>query len=282
MDDGAAAPTVLEDPIPSNLVSDPYSWYSTVYTFSPVWTPPMRAEAGASSSAEREGGVFALTEAGRSTTVESCYDAAAGEVHLKTTYGDLTPLDGDGTLPWVGLAFRTTEECLMTPRDGSDGTFVYVSGEDGALKAKYGLLPSSAKRFAADGDGSTAGGIVDGLKDINESEGFAEGSATIGEDGTSIELSFRRKVASSDASRTVSRSGVFAPPDAMYLTYAVGSTPELGYHETRRCFEVKDFPLCGGGGSEENEEGEKGMRRRRTTPERPRQRVLVSGRVMLS
>ena len=36
-------------------------------------------------------------------------------------------------------------------------------------------------------------------------------------------------------------------PEVMHLMYAVGSTPQLGHHTTRMCFEVTQFPDCAAG-----------------------------------
>merc|ERR1712107_590423 len=34
------------------------------------------------------------------------------------------------------------------------------------------------------------------------------------------------------------------PPDVMNLMYAIGMTAELGFHVSRSCFDVVDFPTC--------------------------------------
>merc|ERR1712003_404792 len=33
-------------------------------------------------------------------------------------------------------------------------------------------------------------------------------------------------------------------PEVMHLMYAVGTSPQLGYHNTRMCFELKNFSPC--------------------------------------
>jgi hypothetical protein len=33
-------------------------------------------------------------------------------------------------------------------------------------------------------------------------------------------------------------------PGAMHLMYAIGSSTDVGYHKTRECFEITEFPSC--------------------------------------
>merc|ERR1711906_33804 len=51
---------------------------------------------------------------------------------------------------------------------------------------------------------------------------------------------------SSDTSVTLSFKQEFTnrPPDVMHLMYAIGMTAELGFHVSRSCFDIVDFPVC--------------------------------------
>merc|ERR1712157_163087 len=49
-DGGSIGPPTTEIHIPSNLEVDPNSWFTKVYTFSPVWQPPMNIATDDSSS----------------------------------------------------------------------------------------------------------------------------------------------------------------------------------------------------------------------------------------
>ena len=70
----------------------------------------------------------------------SCYNDDTKAVELSITYSDLSP-SSDGSLPWLGLSFRKDEECVMTPRDGSDAEVALVlTDEFGALVPTHFLM----------------------------------------------------------------------------------------------------------------------------------------------
>merc|ERR1712232_1345292 len=87
-------PPISEVHVPSNLEVDENSWFTNVYTFSPVWQPPMKEEITTDASAER----VAITDAGR-VTVESCYDPSTKSVQLAVEFKEIEAIPtGNGLL----------------------------------------------------------------------------------------------------------------------------------------------------------------------------------------
>ena len=236
--EGVAGPPVgLTEPVPSNLEIDPNAWFSNVYTFSPIWEPPVEEEEDNDMSSAMGGA--AVTEAG-SVVVESCWDPNTSAVDLTVTFTD----SGDGSeLPWMALGYRKDEECLMTPRGGGDSEIILLSNDpqnNNILGAFYGALSPAAKSFDADAVGAIYASLValdqaTGFSNVqvsvlSEEEDTAISSASLKMPEGSVQLHFQQSM--EDA------------PDVMYLMYAIGSSPQLGYHGSRLCFEVVDFPNC--------------------------------------
>ena len=249
---GGGGPPILEEPVPSNLEVDLNSWDTKVYTLSPVWEPPTK-ETGSSESSSYNSEVAspAITVVSDTVTASSCLDASVGEVHLTIEFDKV----GEGlSVPWIGLMFRPDEECLMTPRDGSDGEVIFIEGNEN-LSATYGPLSAAVRTLGSGGD---EGEIKAGHVPLADAEGFSQVLVMKmeTENSNAITLSFRRSVMGTLLNNLVPvepRSGM--PPvlgetalDAMYLTYAIGMEESIGYHKTRQCFEIKDFPPCAGSG----------------------------------
>jgi len=215
MSEGADGPPTHLEHIPSNLEVDTNAWVTKEYTFSPIWKPPEVVNGMNIATNNNNSVGVAVTQAGPSTLVESCFDVKTNSVQLSVTY----ETDSDS---WLGLTFRKNEDCLMTPRSGEPAEFILISDDE----ASHGELPSNAKSFASQG----ASDIQNSLVPLSDVDGFSDVDVT--SDGSSVTLSFQKKVEDNSA------------PDIMYLNYAMGSTFELGYHASRGCFEVTSFPSC--------------------------------------
>lgn len=251
--EGGGGPPSLEEPFPSDLEVDENAWYSNVYTFSPVWRPPMEKETEtkcSSDGASSASSGVAVKEVGPNTVVESCFHSSTGEVELSVKFGDIQAAPEE-PLPWLALAFRRDEECVMTPRGGGDGEVVLIMGEgDDQITpvATYGPLPPAARRFEGFDE-------LSALPLLDAAEGFSHASVERADDDGAVTLRFRRAAAgamldeSNGQPAMAARSGGgdgggVLPPEAMHLTYAYGMGPTLGYHEKKGCFEIIDFPAC--------------------------------------
>lgn len=200
--------------IPSNLEVDPYAWETKIYTFSPIWKPPLVVDDATSTSDAAIG----FTQAGSSTSLYSCYDSSSNSVQLKITYETEDPSS------WLGLSFRDSEECTMTPTGGGSAEFILISDGD---TASHGALQPSLKSFSS----SLISSIFDDLVPLDEVDGYGEVDVT--NDEKSVTLQFTKMV-----------EGPSSTPDVLYLNYAYGSSPTFGYHSSRGCFEVRSFPSC--------------------------------------
>lgn len=235
--EGGGPPTDREH-IPSNLEVDE-GWISNQYTFSPVWVPPIE-EVVEEEYTNDLNDPLALTQAGDEVTVASCFDPIENEVHLTAMFEDIRT--DDGNIPWLALAFREDEDCLMNPRDGGDTEVIFIlADDDGQVSATHGPMSPSARRM---GRGTEADDILGAQVPLDEAIGFSHGSVSIEDD--IVSLHFRRTMEpTTPTGVAISRSSEVDPPQVMHLTYAVGTRQELGYHRVRKCFEVTEFPLCG-------------------------------------
>merc|ERR1712176_1275454 len=64
----------------------------------------------------------------------------------------------------------------------------------------------------------------------DETPAVALSRSTVGTDSKSVNLSFYQSVEKR--------------PEAMYLMYAIGMSPQISMHKTRSCFEILEFPTC--------------------------------------
>lgn len=241
-DDGepsTVGPPQLEVHVPSNLEVDPNSWFSNVYTFSPVWQPPMKANLPVDVPAGETG--VALTEEGR-VRVESCYDPSSQSVKLSVEWLDVTPIPTEkgAQLPWVSLGYRPTEVCAMNPIDGSDSKIVMVTQgpNETAPKAYAGSLAAGAKRLDQDALGS----IYDSFWPLDETLGYSNVQLSLPSEAIKIER--QSMDASQDTVKLSFHQSFESKPDAMHLMYAIGMSPQLGVHISRGCLEVVEFPTC--------------------------------------
>jgi len=225
--------------VPSNLEVDSNSWFTNVYTFSPVWQPPMKAQEGTSDASS---GV-AVTEAGR-VTVESCYDQTSKSVKLSVEFQDIEaiPTEIGMQLPWMSIGYREDEICSMTPVSGGNTELIMISQsvEEVFPKAYTGSMGPSTKRFDQDAISS----IYESFQPLDEAIGYNDVSLVApmlgGSEGTMLSRS-----ATPNGSVVLSFSQQFdQKPDALHLMYAIGMTATLGIHTSRSCFEIVEFPTC--------------------------------------
>ncbi len=241
--DGEGGPPTSETvPIPSNLEVDVNAWFENEYTFSPVWEAPETDESVSTGESS-----VAITEAG-SVIVESCYDATTNSVDLKFKFIDIDMVDGLAEIPWIAVGYRETDECLMNPRGGGDTEIILLSApssEDAMVAPFFAILPTSARTL----DGSAVTSIYDSMIPFQEKEGFSSvdlylpvamsealsrsgtPSAATGQDSDKVVLHFQQAMTD-------------GAPQVMHLMYAIGNTGTLGYHKTRECFDITEFPIC--------------------------------------
>ena len=236
-------PTSEVEPIPSNLEIDPNSWRSIVYTYSPVWSSPNNessgsdGDSGSSIVIPSEG--YAVTEADQAT-IHSCFDNTSGNVQMIVSFDNIQDT-GDG-LPWIALGYRQDEECLMLPRDGGDTNIILLSVTDlTGPTASYGQISSATR--ALDEEGVTD--IYSSLTPLETVDGYS--GVKVFAPGSVSASSTEFQQSSSSSVQLVFQQQVDTAPEAMYLMYAIGSSPILGYHASRLCFEVTEFPACGEG-----------------------------------
>ena len=259
-------PPTLEVHVPSNLEVDPNSWVSSVYTFSPVWKPPMKAVVVDTTNTDGSGSEagVAVTEAGR-VRVGSCYDPSAGAVELSIEFTDVEVIETETEagvivrLPWMSIGYRESEVCAMTPPGGGDTPILMITQAPGEAYpgVHAGFMGPAVKRF----DQAAIGSIYESFRPLAETEGYSgvsllapvlETDATIAVSRSSTPNA--KSGSSSNRSSSVYLSfhqAVDEKPDVLHLMYAIGRSPEIGMHTTRSCFEVVEFPACSSSAEDE-------------------------------
>jgi hypothetical protein len=223
--------------IPSNLEIDENAWFSNVYTFSPVWEPPTKLAAGNDTSELSQ----AITEAG-TATIGSCYDSASKHVQMTISFNDIEETDMGG-LPWMALGYRSDEECVMN-KNGADTDIILIASDlSGTTTVSKGLLPAAARAV----NSTAITSIYTTLTPLESVEGYADVSIQVpsGGDDTAQERAVD-SFSSRDSVVLKFKQSWDTVPEVMHLMYAIGSTPQLGVHTTRMCFEVTQFPACDG------------------------------------
>eukprot|EP00531_Pseudo-nitzschia_arenysensis_P006279 CAMPEP_0116131166 /NCGR_PEP_ID=MMETSP0329-20121206/8862_1 /TAXON_ID=697910 /ORGANISM="Pseudo-nitzschia arenysensis, Strain B593" /LENGTH=812 /DNA_ID=CAMNT_0003625581 /DNA_START=81 /DNA_END=2519 /DNA_ORIENTATION=- len=232
-------PPTLEVHVPSNLEVDDNSWFTSVYTYSPVWQPPMKADDASGASAM---GV-AVTQKER-VTVESCYDPNSKMVKLSVEYQDIEaiPTESGMQLPWMAIGYREDDICSMTPLSGADTKIIMISQapKENFPKAYIGEMGPATKRF----DGSAIGAIYQSLWPLDEAVGFKDVSLAAPMLG-GVGGAMMSRSATPDGSVVLSFSQEFDErPEVMHLMYAIGMSTSLGVHTSRSCFDITEFPTC--------------------------------------
>jgi hypothetical protein len=232
-------PTDIDVHIPSNLEVEPNSWFSNVYTFSPVWEPEPVMDGIAGSTEMTNSTEMAVTTADR-VVVKSCFDENEGAVHLSVEYTDIDVVD---MIPWMALGYRETEECLMSPRSGADTQIILISqsSPEENAGAFLGALPPAARGMGEEAILS----IYQSLVPLSETESFSNVSVHTPASLSSISRTDPSSSTISDSSVVLEfKQTMEKAPEKMNLMYAIGSTSQLGFHATRNCFEIVDFPSC--------------------------------------
>lgn len=231
-----AGPPVGGTKIPSNLEIDPNSWCSKEYTFSPVWEPTLIEDT--ISSDESGPSNFATTEVGIAT-IGSCYDSALGLVQLKFNFKDVEV--SEAGLPWMALGYRKDAECMMIPKDGSDTEIILIGTDPSTemISASKGAMSALVRS----GDPGAIGMIYPTLSALENADGYSNVKVSVLEgdiSGVSVKNADTESVSVDlDFSQNFDEK-----PEAMYMMYAIGTSPQLGYHDSRQCFEITEFPEC--------------------------------------
>ena len=245
--EASIGPPTTEVHVPSNLEVDENSWFTNVYTFSPVWQPPMKIENDTAGPT-----TVAVTEAER-IKVESCYDESSKSVQLSFEFKDIEaiPTATGMELPWMAIGYRQDEVCSMIPLDGGDTGLVMISksSDDSSPNVYMATMGPNTKRF----DPNAISGIYESFQPLEATFGFKDISLATpmlgGADGSMITRS-----TSPNGSVILSFSQQFVEkPDAMHLMYAIGMSATLGIHESRSCFDIVEFPSCSTMSIENNE-----------------------------
>jgi len=140
----------------------------------------------------------------------SCFDGATSSLRLSVAFDTAAPA-------WASIGFRTTEECLMTPRGGGDGEIVYAQPDaNTAYQVHYGPLSPDTKHFQA----AALGNLLQRLAPIQDTAAFS--SSTVEYSNGKLRLGFTRSYSNT--------------PPIFNLTYALGSNGQVGYHSKRGCF----------------------------------------------
>jgi len=159
-----------------------------------------------------------MLEVAGGVRAESCFDSATSSVRLTLKIETANKV-------WAAVGFRQTDECLMTPRGGGNGEVVFAQPDaQGAYKTYFGPLSPSMKQLKGDSPSS----FIAGLSPIGEVAEFK--ANMIDHSNGQLTLGFARSYASK--------------PSALNLSFAFGSTAEVGYHSSRGCFALSNVPAC--------------------------------------
>jgi len=224
---GNGPPTGQVAHVPSNLEVEPIAFITSVYTGSPIWTPPSPSGTSGGPSATAQ-------QLATGISATSCFDAATSSLRLSVSFET-------ASVAWAAVGFRTTEECLMTPRGGGDGEMVYATPDNSsAYQVHYGPLSPDAKHFQA----AAIGNFLQRLTPIGDAAGFS--SSSVEHTNGQLVLGFSRSYASM--------------PSVFNLSYALGQNGNVGYHAKRGCFTVTPTAcpavcLLAGGGSQQGSGG---------------------------
>jgi hypothetical protein len=216
MSDGPdGPPTGQTEHIPSNLEREAVSWRSIQHTLSPVWKELIEEEPKCAPETN-------VIEVAKGVTAEVCYNVTAAALSVAVTMD----MAGVTEQVWMAVQFRDTDECLMTPRGGGDGEVIFAHASEGfAYTVHHGPLQASLKRF----DATAASKFMEGLQALDSANGYSGGAVEYaGGKGT---LRFTRAFATQ--------------PQALHMSYALGSTKAVGYHKSRGCFSVPAVRQCG-------------------------------------
>jgi len=237
-------PPTTEVNIPSNLEVDPNSWFTNVYTFSPIWEVPMKQVDDTSATSGSDG--VAVTEEGR-VRVESCYDPSTKSVELSVEFMNIEPIStsSGSQLPWMSLGYRINEVCSMNPPDGSDSKIVMISKSpnENLPKAYAGSLSPAAKNL----DMTAFTSIYESFWPLEQTTGYSDVSLStpmLSSSSGDASPMIQRSADNNNSVTLKFKQQFDEKPEVMHLMYAIGMSAQLGIHTSRSCFDVVEFPTC--------------------------------------
>merc|ERR1712151_702259 len=173
----------------------------------------------------------AITKASDHVQIESCHDTINNNIQLEITYTNLKT--SENKLPWVGLAFRTNEECTMFPKNGNDknGTESILmfqnDNNNGLIPYQYYITRDTMS--IASPSSTTESSSYKSIPLSNITSTYSNIKVYSNQENDSVTLSFIKND---------------IPMNAMHLTYAIGTSNQFGYHNERTCFTVNSYPPC--------------------------------------
>lgn len=230
---GDGGPPVGMEEVPSMLMKDEHAWRSIEYTFSPVWEGEAPSTETDSSIVQNDDTEYfgAITKASDHVSIQTCHDMKNNNIKLQVTYADLS--SEDNILPWVGLAFRTKNECTMFPRDSQNGTESILVFQDDDKLTPYQYYITRDTMSISPTTSETP------YKSNPLSNVSSYSNVKLTSDENSITLSLVKNV---------------HPDDAKHLTYAIGTSNQFGYHKERTCFTVSEYLSCNSNKNVKSEE----------------------------
>jgi len=127
---------------------------------------------------------------------------------------------------WAALAFRSGEECKMTPTDGGNRTVLFADYDPDlgyALQvgqlfpALKSMLPAFAQSFGNE------------TKPLGSNPSFSNGQVSYA--GDQLTIGFSHPM---DA----------VPTSPVYMNYGIGSSFLFGMHKERGCFSFENVGMC--------------------------------------
>ena len=111
-------------------------------------------------------------------------------------------------------------------------------GNGEGTEAYYAMLPTAARSFSAEAIGS----INDNLTPLNEKEGYS--SVDLHLPSPTSTMARSGHTGAEDSVVLHFMQSMEEAPEVMHLMYAIGSSREMGYHLSRECFDIAEFPTC--------------------------------------
>ena len=123
----------------------------------------------------------------------------------------------------------------MTPRGGGESEIIFIGDSDLGTTASVGFLSPSAKRFDAEAFSS----LFSSLSPLQNEPKYSNLDLMVPFGVRSVKSQTQE-----ESSLKLSFSQATEKPESLNLMFAIGSSQELGYHRSRDCFQIVDFPVC--------------------------------------
>lgn len=216
-------PPAMDEEEPSHLNVDEAGWFEFEYTLSPDGP-----ESAAEAQAEMEGGdesseVAVVATGSMGGAVYDLLGVGTLEVCMENT-DTLKAMASfkSSEEAWAGLGIRPADSpsfCAMTPANVIIGEF-----EGDKTSVKSGPLLAGLHKFEA--SASDLEKQYSKMESSTDAEVSFEDSSVVLSVTTLLDESYNR--------------GKHVP-----ITWAIGKSPQLQYHTTRGCLELKNIPACG-------------------------------------